>query len=124
MPRILIVEDHPDSARLAARLLRRAGCAVEIAPDAETGLKVCLSDPPEIALIDLGLPDLDGQTMIAILRQQTALKRFIVLAFTAWPADTARQMAQAYGCDGVVTKPIDTRAFAGQVLSYLEQKTP
>jgi two-component system cell cycle response regulator DivK len=122
MPRVIIVEDNPDSARLAARLLRRAGCEVEIAPDAETGLKVCLSDPPAIALIDLGLPDLDGQTMIAILRQQADLRQLVVLAFTAWPADTARQMALAYGCDGVVTKPIETRTFADEVLAYLKQR--
>jgi two-component system cell cycle response regulator DivK len=72
--------------------------------------------------VDLGLPDIDGQTVVAMMRQQPDLEGVPLIAFTAWPEDTAHAMAQAYGCDGVILKPIDTRAFAQQVEAFL--KTP
>jgi len=119
MAHILIIEDNYDSLRLAVRLLERSGHSVVIAQDGEMGLTTAFGGRPDIILIDMGLPDLDGQTVAAILRQQPGLLDVPLVAFTAWPEATAHEMARAYGCDGVISKPIDTRRFAMQVEQFL-----
>ncbi len=121
MSTIVLIEDNEQNARMAAKLLRHVGHQVLLAEDGEGGLNLLAESEPHLILVDLGLPDMDGQTVVALLRQQAALNHVPIIAFTAWPQNTAMQMAQAYGCDGVITKPIDTRAFAGQIESYLAQ---
>ena len=121
MSQIVIIEDNAQNARLAAKLLQNAGHEVMLAEDGEMGLETVMDSAPDLILVDLGLPDMDGQTVVALLRQQTTLQRVPVIAFTAWPQETAFDMARAYGCDGIITKPIDTRAFAGQIADYLSQ---
>jgi two-component system cell cycle response regulator DivK len=116
---IVVIEDNADNARLVAKLLRPTGHQVLLAQDGESGLMTVFENLPELVLVDLGLPDIDGQTVVGMIRQQDGLEHTQVIAFTAWPEHTAREMAQAYGCDGVITKPIDTRAFPGQVNAYL-----
>lgn len=120
MSQIIIIEDNPQNARMAEKLLRKAGHDVKIGEDGETGLKVVFENNPDLVLIDLGLPDIDGQTVIAVLRQRTA-KHVPLIAFTAWPPESALDMARAYGCDGVITKPINTRSFASQVQTFIEE---
>lgn len=119
MSRIVIVEDNLQNARLASRILRRDGHEVLLAADGETGVMLILQTPPDLILMDLGLPDVDGQTIVGILRQQTELKAVPIIAFTAWPEGAARQMMEAYGFNGLISKPIDTRAFGRQVAQYL-----
>jgi two-component system cell cycle response regulator DivK len=123
MTRIVIIEDNPQNARMADKLLRNAGHEVAVAEDGETGLEAVMQYQPELVLVDLGLPDIDGQTIVAVMRQQPELDGMAIIAFTAWPQETAQEMARAYGCDGVIIKPIDTRAFAGQVNDYLKLKS-
>jgi len=123
MSLIVIIEDNDQSSRLAARLLQRDGHEVLVADDGEMGLTTVLANPPDLILMDLGLPDLDGQTVVAMMRQQMALQHVPIIAFTAWPETTAREMVRAYGCDGVISKPIDTRRFAEQVGSFIRAAT-
>jgi len=118
---IVLIEDSPPSARLAARILRRKGHDVLVADDGEMGLMTVLENHPDLVLVDLGLPDLDGQTIIALLRQEKQLQSVPIIAFTAWPEERAREMAKVYGCDGVITKPIDTHKFGQQIEVYLKQ---
>ena len=120
MSRIVLIEDNEQSARLAARLLQKVGHEVTIAEDGEIGLMTVFNGAPELVLVDLGLPDIDGQTVVALIRQNPAAAHVRVIAFTAWPEQTAREMAKAYGCDGVITKPFDTRTFAAQVNDFLQ----
>jgi CheY-like chemotaxis protein len=120
MPLIVVVEDDAQSARMAEKLLRNAGFRVITAADGEGGLTMIFENLPDLVLVDLGLPDIDGQTVVALLRQQAQLEKTPIIAFTAWPEDKAVSMAAAYGCDGVITKPIDTRSFASQVSRYLK----
>lgn len=121
MAQIILIEDNEANARLAAKLLRVAGHEVIIAEDGEVGLTTVFENQPDLVLIDLGLPDIDGQTVIGLMRQQEdALKHTPLIAFTAWPEATAHEMARAYGCDGVITKPIDTRQFAQQIADFLQ----
>ncbi len=119
MSLIVIIEDNEQNARMAAKLLRRAEFDVLVAEDGETGLTTIFENQPDLVLIDLGLPDIDGQTVISLLRQNDELAHIPIIAFTAWPEETAHSMAQAYGCDGVIVKPIDTRIFAEQIADYL-----
>lgn len=120
MSKILIIEDNPQNARMATKLLEHAGHEVVTADDGEGGMLKVLEMLPDAVLLDLGLPDIDGQTLVAMLRQQPELAALSIIAFTAWPEANAYEMAHAYGCDGVITKPIDTRAFASQVAAYLK----
>lgn len=118
---IVLIEDNPQNARMVCKLLQHAGHEILVAEDGETGLALLQDVQPHLILVDLGLPDMDGQTVVALLRQEDALQQIPIIAFTAWPQNTAQQMAQAYGCDGVITKPLDTRTFAGQIETYLER---
>lgn len=120
MSLIVVIEDNLSNARLAEKLLRHAGYEVRVAEDGEMGLTTIANTLPDLILVDLGLPDMDGQTVVALLRQESALNGVPIIAFTAWPQETAYHMAKAYGCDGVITKPIDTRTFADQIADYLE----
>ncbi|MDZ4765088.1 MAG: response regulator [Chloroflexota bacterium] len=122
MSLIIIIEDNLPNARLADKVLSRAGHQVVLAQDGEAGLMKVMEMHPDLVLVDLGLPDMDGQTVVALLRQQTELDHIPILAFTAWPEHAAQEMARAYGCDGVIIKPIDTRTFADEVGAYLSTK--
>jgi CheY-like chemotaxis protein len=115
MSRIVIIEDNPQNARLEARILRRAGHEVWVAEDGEVGLNMVLESSPDLLLVDLGLPDIDGQTIVAMLRQNDQFNYMPIIAVTAWPEPAAQDMARAYGCDGLIHKPIDTRTFAAKV---------
>lgn len=121
MSLIVVIEDNAQNARMAAKLLRNADHKVIVAEDGETGLMSVFENTPDLVLIDLGLPDVDGQTVISLIRQQPSLKDTPLIAFTAWPEATAHNMAKAYGCDGVITKPIDTRKFAAQIAEFMGQ---
>lgn len=119
MNTIVIIEDNEQNARLAAKLLRKVDYTVIVAVDGEQGITTVFENEPDLILMDLGLPDVDGQTVIGMLRQEEALKSVPIIAFTAWPEETAHQMAAAYGCDGVIVKPINTRTFAQQITDFL-----
>ena len=121
MAKILIIEDMPDNAELARRALVAGGHEVIHALTAETGLQMALSQKPDLILLDLGLPDYDGQTLAGWLRAEPVLDDVPIIACTAWPEDTARQMITSYGCNGYIGKPINVREFASQVASYLKK---
>jgi two-component system, cell cycle response regulator DivK len=119
MAHIIVIEDNAQTARMVAKLLRMYGHTVDSFQTGEEGMLKIIDAPPDLILIDLGLPDIDGQTVIAILRQQCDLTATPVIAFTAWTPSVAREMAKAYGCDGVITKPIDTRTFTRHIEAFL-----
>jgi CheY-like chemotaxis protein len=119
MNHFVLIEDDPNSARLAERLLLRAGHTVAVADDAETGLALIADRAPDVLLVDLGLPDIDGQTVIALLRQNPDTRHIPIVVLTAWPEDTAAAMVESYGCAGLIRKPIDTRAFMNQIAGFI-----
>ena len=121
MTKILIVEDIPDNAELARRVMSARGHEVFHAPDAESGLEMALADPPDLILLDLGLPDHDGLTLAGWFRAEDSLRDIPIVAFTAWPPDTARHMAETYGCNGFISKPIGSvKEFAEAVEAFLK----
>ncbi len=118
MPRILLIEDIADNASLVKRVLNSQGYEVSWAQTAEEGLDKAEQNPPDLILLDLGLPDIDGQTLVGYLRQVPELEAVPIIVVTAWPEETARMMVDAYGCNGFISKPIDVRAFIDIVNSY------
>ncbi len=89
--------------------------------EGEAGLQAAVDETPDLILLDLGLPDMDGQTLVAFLKRVPELQNIPVIAVTAWPEDKAREMANAYGCDDFISKPINIRTFPDQIAKYLPQ---
>jgi len=122
MTKLLIVEDIPDNAELVRRIMSARGYEVLHAIDAETGFQMALSEHPDLILLDLGLPDHDGLTLAGWLRAEPAFHPVPIIAYTAWPPETAKQMAETYGCTGYIGKPIGSvRDFAEQIESFLKK---
>jgi two-component system cell cycle response regulator DivK len=115
----LVVEDNKQNALLIKRVLEVNNHEVVHVSDGESGLNVAIETKPNLILVDLGLPDMDGQTLVALLKRMPELQGVPIVAVTAWPEDTAREMALAYGCDGFISKPINTRAFPGQIAEFI-----
>jgi two-component system cell cycle response regulator DivK len=121
MTKILLIEDMPDTADLVRRVLTLDGYEFIHAPDAETGLSMARQHLPDLILLDLGLPDYDGQTLAGWLRDESALADTPIIAFTAWPQETAKKMVESYGCNGYISKPIlKVSDFVAQVKSFLK----
>lgn len=121
--KILIIEDNPKNARLMLRILQRHDYQLFHAEDGEAGLKMALEHKPNLILLDLGLPDVDGQTVAGWLKQPDALPKTPIIVVTAWPSETAKKMIDAYECEGYISKPINTREFHDQIKDHIK-KTP
>ena len=120
MTKILIVEDVFDNFELAHRILSSHGYDVIHAETAESGFQLAFQHRPDLILLDLGLPDHDGLTLASWLRADPSFRTLPIGAFTAWPPETAKQMAESYGCNGFVTKPIvKVKEFLAQMDSFL-----
>ncbi len=119
MPRVLLIEDNADHIKMVTRVLTAGGYQVLVATDGETGLQMATDDPPDIILLDLGLPDVDGQTLLGWIRRVPDLAQIPIIAVTAWPDDVAAQMIAAYGFDGYISKPLKFSALSEQVATYL-----
>lgn len=124
MPKVLIIEDNPDHINVASRILTAAGYDVISAIDAETGLQMANTHCPDVIMLDLGLPDLDGQTLLVQLRRVPKLQDVPVIAVTAWPPETGARMAEAYGFDGYISKPINFSTLSEQIAAYLPSDNP
>jgi two-component system cell cycle response regulator DivK len=114
-----MIEDNPDNARLVQRVLAQTDYRLMHAWDGESGLKMAMEYLPDIILLDLGLPDVDGQTLASFIRRLPELSQSRLIAVTAWPEETAREMVRAYGCDGYISKPINVRTFVQDIEAYL-----
>ncbi len=121
VPKILVIDDNADHLELVRRTLTARGYQVFLAADAESGLQLAIEQRPDVLVIDLGLPDVDGQTLIGHLKHMAAFADTPILACTAWPEKTARSMVDVYGCDGYISKPIRTAGFADRITSYLHR---
>ncbi len=122
--KVLIIENEPATIdfMLTAFEVDWPEVKVVIANEGTKGLELVESEAPDIVLLDLGLPDIDGQTLVALVKRTPELKHIPVVAVTAWPEETARAMAMAYGCDGFISKPINTRTFPQQIAQFLVKR--
>lgn len=107
---ILVVDDNPQNLKLARVLLRSEGYDVATASDAEEALRLLETSKPRLILMDLQLPGMDGLTLTRRLKADPARQKIVVVALTAYAMKGDREKALAAGCDGSITKPIDTTA--------------
>lgn len=119
MTRILLIEDSLENTILVQRVLEASGYQLLHAATGETGIQMAIEELPDLVLIDIGLPDIDGHTVLTLLRQVAELEGVPLVAITAWPADLALEMCERYGYDGVINKPISVRAFPRQIERFL-----
>jgi two-component system cell cycle response regulator DivK len=119
MKTILLIEDSLENVILVERVLQASGYEILHAPDGESGIQLAVETSPDMVLIDIGLPDIDGHTVVTLLQQVPELENVPMVAITAWPADIAREMCEKYGYDGVIIKPISVRNFPKQIARYL-----
>jgi len=117
--RILIVDDNPVNLKLATDVLEMEGYAVEKAVDAEQAQEMLKSATPDLILMDIALPGMDGLTLTRKLKADERLKDVPVVAITAFAMKGDEQKALDAGCNGYITKPIDTRKLPQQVAAYL-----
>src|SRR5262249_54577974 len=101
---ILVVEDYPDACETLALLLGLAGHRVEVAADGATGLEKALALQPEVALIDVGLPRMDGYEVVRRIRASTSVRRPFLVALTGYGAPEDRERALAAGFDAHLVK--------------------
>jgi two-component system cell cycle response regulator DivK len=105
MARILVIEDNPSNAKLAVFLLTRAGHEVHSVPDAEEGLRLAQAERPDLVIMDVQLPGIDGLTATRRLRADPATRALKVLALTAFAMKGDEQKIMDAGCDDYLAKP-------------------
>ena len=116
---ILIVEDTPVSLRLTRILLANEGYTVLTAASAEEALELLRSHHPRLILADIQLPGMDGLEMTRLIKQDERSRDIAVVALTAFAMKGDEEKAMDAGCDGYITKPIDTRTLGDRIRQML-----
>ena len=117
--KILIVEDNDLNLKLVRTLLRPSGYHLLEATDAETGIGLARSHLPDLILMDIQLPGMDGLTATRTIKNDPTLRDIRVVALTSFAMAGDKEKALVAGCDGYITKPIDTRSFMGTIQKQL-----
>ncbi|MCK4640788.1 MAG: response regulator [Candidatus Marinimicrobia bacterium] len=117
--KILIVEDTPMNLELATDLLEMAGYVILQAETAEDGIKLARDELPDLILMDISLPGMDGMEATRVLKQDSLTMDIPVVALTAHAMKGDKDKVMAAGCIGHLTKPIDTRTFPKAVSDFL-----
>lgn len=115
-----MVEDNPANMTLATFLLESAGHAVLSARDAETGVSVARAERPDLVLMDVQLPGMDGLEATAILKGDDLTRNIPVIALTALAMKGDEERIRAAGCDGYIAKPMRYKEFLEAVRTRLE----
>ena len=122
MPReILYIEDNPDNRTLVRRILQSEGYIVREAIDGPTGLKMASEKQPDLVLMDINLPEIDGYEVTARLKQLPNMLGVPIIAVTANVMKGDREKTLAAGCDGYIQKPIDIDLLPSQIESFLKK---
>jgi CheY-like chemotaxis protein len=117
--KILVVDDNLVNLKLASDVLECSGFNVIKAGDAEEAQAVLARDLPDLILMDIALPGMDGLTLTRKLKAEPRTRHIHVIALTAFAMKGDDEKALEAGCDGYITKPIDTRRLAEQVMDVL-----
>ena len=116
---VLIIDDNPINLKLLRVILTHEGYEVRTAVDAEQALETLKTFKPRIVLTDLQLPGIDGLELTRRIKADPAMKGVVVVAVTAYAMKGDDEKARAAGCDGYLSKPIDTAALPATVARYL-----
>ena len=119
MATVLVVEDNPANMTLAKFLLESAGHSVLCAVDAEAGLTLAREEQPNLILMDIQLPGMDGLEATAILKRDDVTRAIPVIALTALAMKGDEERIRAAGCDGYVAKPLAYREFLSTISATL-----
>lgn len=122
MTRILYIEDNPENRLLMRRILVAEGYQVDEASDGNSGLKKASESPPDLILMDINLPEIDGYEVTARLKQLPNMQGVPIIAVTANVMKGDREKTLAAGCDGYIQKPIDIDLLASQIESFLKKE--
>jgi len=122
MAKILLVEDHEEIWDFLSRRLKRHGHEVVVAQDGQAGLDKARSDHPELVLLDMNLPVLDGWTVAKTLKGDEATRNIAIIALTAHAMAGDREKALAAGCDDYHPKPVDFSQLLTQIDAALQAR--
>jgi CheY-like chemotaxis protein len=118
---ILVVDDNPMNTKLVVYLLAAQGWEIRTAPNANEALQVLESFRPRLILMDLHLPGMDGLSLTRQLKAAPATRDIIIVALTASAMKGDEEEAREAGCDGYITKPIDTRSLSATLAGFVER---
>ena len=121
MAKVLIVEDNPSNMTLAVFLLESAGHSVLTATDAETGLTLASNEQPDLILMDIQLPGMDGLEATILLKGDAATRAIPVIALTAQAMKGDEERILAAGCDGYIAKPMRYQEVLAAIAARLSQ---
>ncbi len=124
MATILIVEDNPTNMKLSTFLLESADYAVLTATNAESGLTLAREARPDLILMDIHLPGMDGLEATALLKADEATRGIPVIALTALAMKGDEERILAAGCDGYIAKPLDYKDFLARIKACLATRSP
>jgi CheY-like chemotaxis protein len=117
---ILVVDDNPTNLKLACYVLECEGHSVLHACDAHEAQKVIQQSPPDLILMDIQMPGMDGLSLTRLLRANPAYRHIRIVALTSFAMKGDDQKAFAAGCDGYITKPIDTVKLPLQIAEIMQ----
>jgi two-component system cell cycle response regulator DivK len=121
--RILYVEDNDDNVYVVKKRLTRAGFTILVAKDGEQGVAVATAERPDLILMDLSLPVIDGWEATRRLKAASETRHIPVIALTAHAMTGDREKALDAGCDDFDTKPLDLARLLGKIYALLPQAT-
>jgi CheY-like chemotaxis protein len=110
--RIMVVDDNVDAASMLSMLLEAGGHKVIVEHGAHRALERAQSDPPQVFLLDIGLPEIDGNELAQRLRRQPETAQAMLIAVTGYGQDSDREKTSAAGFDHHLVKPVDSRRLA------------
>ena len=120
--RILIVDDNATNLKLVAYLMKANGYTVDTALDAESAIVAIRNHHPDVILMDIQLPGIDGLELTRRLKADPATRDIVIVAVTAYAMKGDQAKALAAGCDDYITKPIDTRALPETIARHLARR--
>jgi len=117
---VLVIEDNEMNMKLVRVLLQMGQYDILEAADAESGIPLARAHKPDLILMDVHLPGMDGLSATRIIKQDPALKQIRVIALTSYAMEGDETKANKAGCDGYITKPIDTRTFLDTIRKFID----
>jgi two-component system cell cycle response regulator DivK len=119
--KVLYIEDNVENRTLVKRVLEVEGYVVLEADDGIDGLRIVQEEAPDLILIDINLPEIDGYEITTRLRQMESLSNIPIVALTANVLKGDRERSLEAGCDGYIQKPIDVDLLPAQIAAFLRQ---